>query len=148
MLPDSQLQYAPVVHGIAQTNARVVITQNGNTILETTVSPGAFEINDLYATGYGGDLHVTVYEADGTQNTFTVPYTSLVQLLRPGVWRYSFTAGEVDQPSASGNERFVQGTLQPWLQQLPDRLHAPSAPSITGRVARHCAEHATGCAGG
>jgi outer membrane usher protein len=112
MLPDSQLQYAPVVHGIAQTNARVVITQNGNTILETTVSPGAFEINDLYATGYGGDLHVTVYEADGTQNTFTVPYTSLVQLLRPGVWRYSFTAGEVDQPSASGNERFVQGTLQ------------------------------------
>jgi outer membrane usher protein len=112
MLPDSQLEYAPVVHGIAQTNARVVITQNGNTILETTVSPGAFEINDLYATGYGGDLHVTVYEADGTQNSFTVPYASLVQLLRPGVWRYSLTAGEVDQPSQSGNERFVQGTLQ------------------------------------
>jgi outer membrane usher protein len=112
MLPDSQLQYAPVVHGIAQTNARVVITQNGNTILETTVPPGAFEINDLYATGYGGDLHVTVYEADGTQNTFSVPYTSLVQLLRPGVWRYSLTAGEVEQPSQSGNERFVQATLQ------------------------------------
>jgi outer membrane usher protein len=112
MLPDSQLQYAPVVHGIAQTNARVVITQNGNTILETTVSPGAFEINDLYATGYGGDLHVTVYEADGTQSTFTVPYGSVVQLLRPGVWRYSMTAGEVEQPSASGTERFVQGTVQ------------------------------------
>ncbi len=112
MLPDSQLQYAPVVHGIAQTNARVVITQNGNTILETTVPPGAFEINDLYATGYGGDLHVTVYEADGTQNTFTVPYASLVQLLRPGVWRYALTAGEVEQPSITGNERFVQGTLQ------------------------------------
>jgi outer membrane usher protein len=112
MLPDSQLEYAPVVRGIARTNARVVITQNGNTILETTVSPGAFEINDLYATGYGGDLHVTVYEADGTQNTFTVPYASVVQLLRPGVWRYALTAGEVEQPSASGNERFVQGTLQ------------------------------------
>jgi outer membrane usher protein len=112
MLPDSQLEYAPVVHGIAQSNARVVITQNGNTILETTVSPGAFEINDLYATGYGGDLHVTVYEADGTQNTFTVPYGSVVQLLRPGVWRYSLTAGEVEQPSASGTEKFVQGTLQ------------------------------------
>jgi outer membrane usher protein len=112
MLPDSQLEYAPVVHGIAQTNARVVVTQNGNTILETTVSPGAFEINDLYATGYGGDLHVTVYEADGTQNAFTVPYASVVQLLRPGVWRYSLTAGEVQQPSLSGTERFVQGTLQ------------------------------------
>jgi outer membrane usher protein len=112
MLPDSQLEYAPVVHGIAQTNARVVITQNGNTILETTVSPGAFEINDLYATGYGGDLHVTVYEADGNQNSFTVPYTSLVQLLRPGVWRYAATAGQVQQPSLTGAERFTQATLQ------------------------------------
>jgi len=112
MLPESQLEYAPVVHGIAQTNARVVITQNGNTILETTVSPGAFEINDLYATGYGGDLRVTVYEADGGQNTFTVPYASLVQLLRPGVWRYSATAGQVQQPSLTMTERFAQATLQ------------------------------------
>jgi outer membrane usher protein len=112
MLPDSQLEYAPVVHGIAQTNARVVITQNGNTILETTVSPGTFEINDLYATGYGGDLRVTVYEADGSQKIFTVPYASVVQLLRPGVWRYSATAGEVQQPSLTDTERFTQATLQ------------------------------------
>jgi outer membrane usher protein len=112
MLPDSQLQYAPVVHGIARTNARVVITQHGNIILETTVSPGAFEIADLYATGYGGDLLVTVYEADGSQQTFTVPYASLVQLLRPGVWRYEVVAGQVEQPSLSGTERFAQATLQ------------------------------------
>ncbi len=112
MLPDSQLEYAPVVHGIARTNARVVISQNGNTILETTVSPGAFEIGDLYATGYGGDLHVTVYEADGSQQSFTVPYASVVQLLRPGVWRYTAVAGEVQQPSLTGTERFTQLTLQ------------------------------------
>ena len=112
MLPDSQREYAPVVRGIAQTNARVVITQNGNTILETTVAPGTFEINDLYATGYGGDLRVTVHEADGSQNTFTVPYASVVQLLRPGVWRYSATAGEVQHPSLTGTERFTQATVQ------------------------------------
>ncbi len=112
MLPDSQLEYAPIVHGIARTNARVVITQNGNTILETTVSPGAFEINDLYATGYGGDLNVTVYEADGSQSSFTVPYASVVQLLRPGVWRYTAIVGEVQQPSLIGTERFTQATLQ------------------------------------
>ncbi len=112
MLPDSQLQYAPVVRGIARTNARVVITQHGNIILETTVSPGAFEIDDLYATGYGGDLLVTVYEADGTQESFTVPYASLVQLLRPGVWRYAVVAGEVEQPSVTLKERFAQATLQ------------------------------------
>jgi outer membrane usher protein len=112
MLPDSQREYAPIVHGIARTNARVVVTQNGNTLLETTVSPGAFEINDLYATGYGGDLRVTVYEADGSQDSFTVPYASLVQLLRPGVWRYTTVAGEVQQPSLTGTERFTQATLQ------------------------------------
>jgi outer membrane usher protein len=112
MLPDSQLEYAPIVHGIAHTNARVVIMQHGNIILETTVSPGAFEISDLYATGYGGDLHVTVYEADGSQESFTVPYASLVQLLRPGVWRYTAVAGQVQQPSLSGTERFLQATLQ------------------------------------
>lgn len=118
MLPDSQLEYAPVVHGIARTNARVVITQNGNIILETTVSPGAFEIDDLYATGYGGDLRVTVYEADGSQDSFTVPYASLVQLLRPGVWRYSAVAGEVQQPSLAGTERFAQATLQHGLNSF------------------------------
>ncbi len=118
MLPDSQLQYAPLVHGIAHSNARVVITQNGNTILETTVSPGAFEINDLYPTGYGGDLKVTVYEADGTQESFTVPYASVVQLLRPGVWRYTSVAGEVQQPSLSGSERFTQATLQHGFSNL------------------------------
>lgn len=112
MLPDSQLQYAPVVRGIARTNARVVITQHGNVILETTVAPGAFEIDDLYATGYGGDLLVTVYEADGSQESFTVPYASLVQLLRPGVWRYSLVAGKVEQPYLTETEPFTQGTLQ------------------------------------
>ncbi len=112
MLPDSQLQYAPVVHGIAHTNARVVITQNGNRILETTVSPGPFEINDLYPTGYGGDLNVTIYEADGSQESFAVPYASVAQLRRAGVWRYTAVAGEVRQPSFSGSERLTQATLQ------------------------------------
>jgi len=131
MLPDSQLQYAPVVHGIARTNARVVITQHGNVILETTVSPGAFEINDLYATGYGGDLLVTVYEADGTEESFTVPYASLVQLLRPGVWRYGIVAGEVEQPSLP-TERFTQATLQHGFNDY-----------LTGYTGTQVAEHYT-----
>ena len=129
MLPDSQLEYAPIVHGIARTNARVVITQNGNTILETTVSPGAFEISDLYPTGYGGDLNVTVYEADGTQESFTVPYASVVQLLRPGVWHYTAVAGEVQQPSESGTQRFTQATLQHGFNNF--------LTGYTGAVASH-----------
>ncbi|MEO8308437.1 MAG: fimbria/pilus outer membrane usher protein [Pseudomonadota bacterium] len=112
MLPDSQLEFAPVVRGIARTNARVVIVQNGITILETTVSPGAFEINDLYATGYGGDLNVEIHEADGDLQRFAVPYASMVQLLRPGVWRYTATAGELRQPDFTDTEPFAQATIQ------------------------------------
>ena len=56
MLPDSMRGYAPVIRGIARTNARVTIRQAGNVLLETTVAPGAFVIDDLYSTGYGLSL--------------------------------------------------------------------------------------------
>ena len=44
MLPESQRGYAPVVRGIANSNAKVQIRQNGNIIYETNVAPGAFAI--------------------------------------------------------------------------------------------------------
>lgn len=118
MLPDSQREFAPIVRGIARTNARLVITQNGVTILETTVSPGAFEINDLYATGYGGDLNIAIHEADGTQQNFIVPYSPMAQLLRPGVWRYNITAGQLQQPSSAASDLFSQATLQHGISSL------------------------------
>lgn len=92
MLPESLRGYAPVVRGTAESNARVTVRQNGQVIYETSVSPGPFEINDLYATGYGGNLDVTVTEADGRTKSFTVPYASVAQSLRPGTTRFSVTA--------------------------------------------------------
>src|SRR5471030_2579514 len=72
MLPESMRGYAPVVRGTAETNARVTIRQNGQVLQETNVAPGPFEISDLYSTGYGGDLVVTVTEADGRSKEFTM----------------------------------------------------------------------------
>ncbi|KUY88296.1 fimbrial protein [Burkholderia sp. RF7-non_BP1] len=95
MLPESQRGYAPVVRGVANTNAKVTVMQNGVKLYETTVAPGAFIIDDLYPTGYGGDLHVSVMEADGSVHSFTVPYAAVPLSLRPGQNRYSFTAGFV-----------------------------------------------------
>jgi outer membrane usher protein len=113
MRPESMNGYAPIVRGTADTHAKVEIRQNGYVVYETTVAPGAFEIDDLYATGYGGDLEVTVTEADGRQRSFSVPYAAVPQLLRPGTWRYSASAGrlradafEIDAPY------FVEGTYQ------------------------------------
>ncbi|MGF6969937.1 outer membrane usher protein [Paraburkholderia sp. WC7.3g] len=93
MLPDSMRSYAPAVRGIAETNARIVVRQNNIIVAETSVPPGPFELNDLPATGYGGDLQVTITESDGRQRTFLVPFASVPQLLRPGVSRFNLTAG-------------------------------------------------------
>ncbi|KVT47656.1 fimbria/pilus outer membrane usher protein [Burkholderia ubonensis] len=118
MLPESMRGYAPVVRGVANSNAKVTIRQNGVTIYETTVAPGAFEIDDLYATGYGGDLKVTVTEANGSVHQFSVPYAAVPMSLRPGVHRYSFVAGTVRDMQSDRNPLFMQGTWQQGITNL------------------------------
>lgn len=93
MLPDSLRGFAPTIRGIASTNARVVVWQNGIEIYQTTVPTGPFEISDLYPTSYSGDLDVEVVEANGTTQRFTVPYAALPDSLRPGRSRYVVSAG-------------------------------------------------------
>ncbi|POA19242.1 fimbrial biogenesis outer membrane usher protein [Pseudomonas sp. FW300-N1A1] len=112
MLPDSQRGFAPDIRGVAETNARVRVKQNNNVIYETSVAPGPFEINDLYNTGYAGDLNVEITEADGRVKSFLVPYASVSQLVRPGVARYSVTAGQYRDEDLEKEPSFVQGTYQ------------------------------------
>jgi outer membrane usher protein len=112
MLPDSLRGYAPTVRGVAETNARVAIRQNGALLYETTVTPGPFVIDDLYATGYGGDLRVTVTEADGRTREFSVSYASVPQQLRPGISRFAVAAGRVRDQGVGDEPELVQATLQ------------------------------------
>lgn len=93
MLPESLRGYAPVVRGIARTNAQVIIRQNGYEIYQAYVSPGAFEITDMYSTGGSGDLNVTIKESDGSEQNLIVPYASLPVLQREGRLKYSVTSG-------------------------------------------------------
>ncbi|CAM3597903.1 fimbria/pilus outer membrane usher protein [Pseudomonas wadenswilerensis] len=118
MLPASLRGYAPVVRGIASSNARVLIRQRGVTLHETTVAPGAFEIDDLYATGYGGDLEVTVTEADGREHSFSVPYAAVPLSLRAGASRYSATLGTLRNQQLNSDPVFVEGTWQYGLNNL------------------------------
>ncbi|MCS2153357.1 fimbrial biogenesis outer membrane usher protein [Scandinavium goeteborgense] len=112
MLPDSQKGYAPVVRGIARTNAQVIIRQNGYIIYQSYVSPGAFEINDMYPTGGSGDLYVTIKEADGSEQNMVVPFASLPVLQREGRLKYSVTGGQYRSYDHSvDNMPFTQGTL-------------------------------------
>lgn len=113
MYPDTQRGFAPLVKGAAFSNARVSIRQNGNLIYQTFVPPGAFVIDDLYPVTSGGDLNVTVTEADGTARTFVVPYSSVPLLQREGRVRYSVTAGRFRSNSDRYDDpEFAQGTLQ------------------------------------
>lgn len=112
MLPESMQGYAPVVRGLAESNAKVTIRQNGNIVYENTVPPGEFRITDLYNTGFAGDLQVTVTEADGRVKQFVVPYAAVPQLLREGHSRYSLTAGEWRDGISLRRPHFVQGTYQ------------------------------------
>ncbi|WP_338577438.1 fimbrial biogenesis usher protein [Erwinia sp. E_sp_W01_1] len=112
MYPDSLRGFAPVVRGVAQTNAKVSIQQNGYTVYQTFVSPGAFAINDLYPVYSSGDLEVTVTEADGSSKTYVVPYSSVPVLQREGHLKYSLTAGRYQSGSDSySSPEFAQGTL-------------------------------------
>lgn len=99
MRPDSQRGFAPVIRGVALSTARIMVRQNGNLLYETVVPPGPFEIDDLYPTGFGGDLDVTVRETDGVERTFKVPYASVPELLRQGAFRYGVAAGKYREPS-------------------------------------------------
>ena len=117
MLPDSQKGFAPVIHGIARGTAQVSVKQNGYEIYQSTVPPGPFTINDLYSAGNGGDLQVTIKEADGSSQVFTVPYSSVPVLQREGHTRYAVTAGEYRSGSNQQEKpKFFQGTL---LHGLP-----------------------------
>lgn len=109
MLPNSLQGFAPVVRGIAQSNSVVEVKQNGTLLYKTTVPQGPFVINDLYPTGYGGTLDVTVTGADGQIQAYQVPYSSVSQLLRPGLSRYSVTLGELRNNFLDSSPKFVQG---------------------------------------
>ena len=110
MLPPSLRNYAPVVSGKADTNAKVTIRQNNVVVYERAVPPGPFEIKNLQMAGYGNDLEVTVTEADGSSKKFNVPYSPLVQLLRPGQMKYSASLGKAWLP--------VPGDYSPNVGQL------------------------------
>ncbi|EAX4319133.1 fimbrial biogenesis outer membrane usher protein [Salmonella enterica subsp. enterica serovar Richmond] len=117
MWPDNRRNFAPVIRGIAAGSARVTVRQNSNTIYETWVPAGAFEIDDLPSGGTNGDLQVTVTEDSGKTHQFTVAYSSLAVMLREGDSKYALSAGKYRQYGNGAEPNFGQFTLShgfPW----------------------------------
>lgn len=111
MLADSERGFAPVVRGIANSNAEVTIRQGGNVIYQTYVAAGPFAINDIYPSSSNGDLQVSVVEADGQVNQYSVPYASLPILQREGQLKYDVVAGTLRGTDYQNSPSILQGTL-------------------------------------
>lgn len=92
MLPPKLRGYAPQVSGIADTNARVVISQQGRILYDSTVPAGPFTIQDLDSS-VRGRLDVEVIEQDGRKKTFQVDTAYVPYLTRPGQIRYKLISG-------------------------------------------------------
>lgn len=118
MWPQSQRGFAPVVRGVAMSNAKVSVRQKGIEIYQTNVPPGPFEIKDLYPTGYGGDLVVTIEESDGQVKHFTVAYSALDRLVRPGQLRYSASVGQLRNLPDNYKMEAMQGAAQYGVNNL------------------------------
>lgn len=92
MLPPKLRGYAPQITGIADTNARVIVTQQDRILYDTTVPAGPFTIQDLDSS-VRGRLNVEVIESNGEKKQFYVDTASVPYLTRPGQIRYKFISG-------------------------------------------------------
>lgn len=113
MLPYRDRTYSPIIEGIANTNAQIVIRQNGHVVYTINVAPGPFKLDNLPNFGNYGDLEVTIVESDGTERVMSVPNTSVSNMLREGQYRYDFNAGRYYSKSATNIKEplVAMGTL-------------------------------------
>lgn len=85
--------FTPVIRGIARTQARVVVRQNGEMLYTREVPPGPFALDNLPVPGAGGVLDVSVEESSGDVQRFSVPWQTPAVALHEGYTRYSLMAG-------------------------------------------------------
>lgn len=93
MLPPNLRGYAPEVSGVARTNAKVTVSQQGRVLYETQVPSGPFRIQDLNSA-VSGTLDVKVQEQDGTTQNYQVDTANVPYLTRPGLVRYRLAVGK------------------------------------------------------
>lgn len=128
MYSDKAQGYAPQIQGIARTsNAMVEVSQNGNVIDKRYVPAGPFVINDLYPQSGGGQLKVTITEADGSKHHFYQAWGMVSAMQRMGYLKYSANVGRTNN-SDTLNEDFGQITL---FYGLPDDMTAFGGTFLT-----------------
>ncbi|ARR51831.1 outer membrane usher protein PefC (plasmid) [Photobacterium damselae subsp. damselae] len=101
----NDIGYTPIFSGVANSNARVTLSQNGSTIYSEMVPPGPFEIGNASLLS-SGDVTMTITEKDGTVRTQLFPLTIVPNMLNPGETEYSINVGLRDD---NGSEHQLGG---------------------------------------
>lgn len=112
----------PVIRGIARSQARVDVRQNGISLYTTVVPPGEFTLTDVTPRWVTYDLIVTVYESDGEERSFVVPAATLGQA---GVGPAAGLSAAVGQMRATGGARTGKQSVAAveYGVQVNDRLN-------------------------
>lgn len=103
-----------VVRGIAQTQARVEVHQDGSLVYSTLVPPGPFVLDRLPLLSGTGDLQVTVIEASGERRQFTVPAASFVNHGIGAPQGFSLAVGKVRRPGGK-SAKHRRDMPTPWV---------------------------------
>ncbi|MEX2941269.1 outer membrane usher protein [Serratia fonticola] len=93
MLPPNLRGYAPEVVGVAKTNAKVIISQQGRVLYESQVAAGPFRIQDINDS-VSGELNIRVEEQDGSVQEFVMNTATIPYLTRPGSVRFKLASGK------------------------------------------------------
>ncbi|MCU6190598.1 fimbria/pilus outer membrane usher protein, partial [Enterobacter bugandensis] len=83
MRADSQSRYAPVVRGVAESNARVEVRQNKYLIYSTNVPPRPVTFQYMVPISRTGHLFGPIFETDARTTALVIPSTVL-----PGILHY------------------------------------------------------------
>lgn len=119
MLPPNLRGYAPEVTGVARTNAKVTISQQGRVLYETQVAAGPFRIQDIN-DAVSGALNVKVEEQDGSVQESVINTASIPYLTRPGSLRFKLATGKPSdwrhhaRGSLFGTGEFSWGVSNGW----------------------------------
>jgi outer membrane usher protein len=103
----SERSYVPTISGIANTDALLTVVQSGNIIYRANVPAGPYAITDYYPASMGGDLTVSLREADGVVKTSIVPYAALPIMEKKGRFKYSFSSGRLQEDTGPVSNQYV-----------------------------------------
>ena len=117
MLPVRDRAYTPIVEGVAETEATIIVRQHDRIIQSINVAPGPFRLDQLPVMARDGEIEVVIREADGKERLLSVPYASVPRMLKAGQYRYDLAAGRYSRDEAPENSTgyFLTGTLEAGL---------------------------------